>query len=340
MFVSSSSHITNLSEQANIKLPDGYILYSSDNKNYKLVKSFLSVNFNTDGWNTIVPLVVNYWSKVAKPADPIKSCNRFDGWYLWNDKYDFDAIVTWDLTLVSKWTYTCSSSSSSSGGGSGGGSSSSSSSKTTTTTNNTWSTNTWTNTTSTTSNTEEINLGWEVTEEQTSEKVEETTTPDNNYSKEFNDAYSFAHKNWITTMESIEKADMNAPLTRIAMAKMLSQYAINVLGKTPDTTKVVPNFSDVSAELDSEYNNWVTLAYQLGIMWIGIEKFRPFDLVTRAEFGTALSRMLFGLADGDWAYYETHLAKLMEEKIITVDTPDLQELRGYVMIMLMRSANK
>jgi hypothetical protein len=26
-------------------------------------------------------------------------------------------------------------------------------------------------------------------------------------------------------------------------------------------------------------------------------EFRPFDTVTRAEFGTALSRLLFGLAD-------------------------------------------
>ena len=75
-------------------------------------------------------------------------------------------------------------------------------------------------------------------------------------------------------------------------------------------------------------------------MWINIDKFRPDDLVTRAEFGTALSRMLYATADWEKAYYETHLAKLLEEKIITVDTPDLQELRGYVMIMLMRSANK
>ena len=81
-------------------------------------------------------------------------------------------------------------------------------------------------------------------------------------------------------MSPIEKADMNAPLTRIAMAKMLSQYAINVLGRTPDTTKVVPAFPDVSAELDAAYNSWVTLAYQLGIMWINIDKFRPDDLVT------------------------------------------------------------
>ena len=159
------------------------------------------------------------------------------------------------------------------------------------------------------------------------------------YSQEFIDAYNFARKNNITTKDTIREADMDAPLTRIAMAKMLSQYAINVLGKTPDTSIVVPNFPDVDAKLDADYNNWVTLAYQLGIMWIGIEKFRPFDLVTRAEFGTALSRMLYGLEDGEWnEWYSTHLAKLMEEKIITNNNPNLKELRGYVMIMLMRSA--
>ena len=157
---------------------------------------------------------------------------------------------------------------------------------------------------------------------------------------ELQQAYDYAYKYWITTMDSIDKANMQWWLNRISMAKMLSQYAINVLGRTPDTTKVVPAFPDVSAELDAAYNSWVTLAYQLGIMWINIDKFRPDDLVTRAEFGTALSRMLYATADWEKAYYETHLAKLMEEKIITVDTPDLQELRGYVMIMLMRSANK
>jgi hypothetical protein len=62
-------------------------------------------------------------------------------------------------------------------------------------------------------------------------------------------------------MPNIEEADMNSPLTRIAMAKMLSQYAINILGKAPDTTKTI-SFPDVSAELDTQYNNGVTLAYQ------------------------------------------------------------------------------
>ena len=56
-------------------------------------------------------------------------------------------------------------------------------------------------------------------------------------------------------------------------------------------------------------------------------RFRPFDLVTRAEFGTALSRMLYKLADGDRVYYSTHLKKLKEEKIINNDNPSLRELR-------------
>jgi hypothetical protein len=174
-------------------------------------------------------------------------------------------------------------------------------------------------------------------EEKTNNEWSNQTKLDNGFSQEFNDAYEFAFKNGITTKGSIKEADMYGPLTRIAMAKMLSQYAINVLWKKPANI-IVPNFPDVSEKMNSDYNDGVTLSYQLWIMWIWINKFRPFDYVTRAEFGTALSRMLYGLADGEWTYYSTHLQKLMEEKIITNDDPSLQELRGYVMIMLMRSA--
>ncbi len=185
------------------------------------------------------------------------------------------------------------------------------------------------------------------TDKEGTEKVDTTDTSDtafedlrkvldDGYNVEFHNAYNFAFKNGITTMPNIQAADMNSPLTRIAMAKMLSQYAINVLKKTPDTTKTI-SFPDVSAELDAEYNNGVTLAYQLWIMWVNIENFRPDDLVTRAEFVTALSRMLFGLADWENLYYETHMQKLLDENIITVDNPNMHELRGYVMIMLMRS---
>ena len=149
-------------------------------------------------------------------------------------------------------------------------------------------------------------------------------------------AYFWAYDNWVTTMNSFGAANMDGWLTRIAMAKMLSQYAINVLWKKPSNV-VVPNFPDVSSELDETYDFWVTLSYQLWIMWIWVDKFRPEDSVTRAEFATALSRMLYSTPDGKPNYYSTHLDKLSSEWIITNKNPNLKELRWYVMIMLMRS---
>ena len=160
---------------------------------------------------------------------------------------------------------------------------------------------------------------------------------DNGLTRELNNAYEFAFRAGITTMKSAENANMEWTLNRIAMAKMLSQYAINVLGKKPDTSRT-PNFWDVTDNLDKDYDNGVTLAYQLGIMGIWIDEFRPYDEVPRAEFVTALSRLLYGLADWTDNYYSTHMAKLQKEWIITNTDPNLQELRGYVMLMLMRSA--
>ena len=162
------------------------------------------------------------------------------------------------------------------------------------------------------------------------------------YSTEFQQAYEFAHENGITTKNTIESADMNGKLTRIAMAKMLSQYAINVLWKTPDTSNT-KKFDDVSDKRDADYDNGVILAYQLWIMWQNMaNNFRPDDEVTRAEFATALSRMLYNTSDGEYKstaqYYVNHMKKLKEEWIITKDDPKMKELRGYVMIMLMRSA--
>ena len=132
---------------------------------------------------------------------------------------------------------------------------------------------------------------------------------------------------------------MNGKLTRIAMAKMLSYYAINVLWQKPDETRN-NKFNDITDKLDAQYDSGVILAYQLWIMWINMlnNNFRPNDEVTRAEFATALSRMLYKIADWKDKYYSTHLAKLKAEWILTNDDYKMKELRWYVMIMLMRCA--
>ena len=162
-----------------------------------------------------------------------------------------------------------------------------------------------------------------------------------NYTQEFIDAYNFAYKNWITSKLSIEDAKMFSPLTRIQMAKMLSNYAINVLWKHPDISKWTIKFDDVSNKLNKKYDNAVNLAYQLGIMWQNIKnnKFRPYDEVTRAEFATALSRLLYWTMDWKWIfkYYDPHINKLYNEWIIDKTNPNIKEKRWYVIIILMRS---
>ena len=141
------------------------------------------------------------------------------------------------------------------------------------------------------------------------------------FTPEFQEAYEFAKWKWITTMPTIQKAQMDGKLTRIAMAKMLSQYAINVLWQTPDTSKTI-KFVDVTDKRDADYDNGVTLAYQLWIMWQNM--------------------LLYSTSDGEYKstskYYIHHMEKLVKEWIITKDDPKMKERRWYVMIMLMRSA--
>ena len=141
-------------------------------------------------------------------------------------------------------------------------------------------------------------------------------------------------------MNSIDKANLEWWLNRIAMAKMLSYYAINVLGRTPDTEKYSEcQFNDLTLDLMDQYDNWWELACQLWIMGIWIENFRPFDTVTRAEFWTALSRVLRWDKNEWWStYYENHLKALKFGWIMNkIETPMDKEVRGYVMLMLMRS---
>ena len=98
---------------------------------------------------------------------------------------------------------------------------------------------------------------------------------------------------------------------------------------------------NVTNKLNKQYDNAVTLSYQLWIMWQNMKNnnFRPNDEVTRAEFATALSRMLYDTEDWKWntKYYEPHMAKLYTEWIITNTNPKMKEKRWYVMLMLMRT---
>lgn len=74
-------------------------------------------------------------------------------------------------------------------------------------------------------------------------------------------------------------------------------------------------------------------------MGVGITNFNPYGVVTRAEFGTVLSRALRGDEyDGATPYYADHLDALKDAGIMTnISNPSMTEVRGYVMLMMQRA---
>ena len=158
------------------------------------------------------------------------------------------------------------------------------------------------------------------------------------YSQELQDAYNWAHDKGITTMSTIDNANMYGAITRAEMAKMLSVYATEVLGMTPDTSAAC-RFTDTDS-VKGDLNGYITESCQLGIMGQGISAFRPYDTISRAEFGTALSRVLWGSKyEGGTPYYANHLNALKAAGIMNqiANAESTKEVRGYVMLMLMRS---
>ena len=166
-------------------------------------------------------------------------------------------------------------------------------------------------------------------------------TPDTELGK----AYEWAHSKGITTMDTYEAANMDKPITRAQMAKMLSVYAMSELGMKPDTTKTECNeFNDI-ANITGDLHEYIITSCQLGLMgqqiFSGIKEFRPNANISRAEFGTALSRTLWGgKYEGGTPYYANHLQALQSAGIMKIiaNAETTQEIRGYVMLMLMRSA--
>jgi hypothetical protein len=328
------------------------------------------ITFDTDGWNEIGAINLDYSATIPNLQIPIKECNEFSWW----DVELPETMPAHDITLKAVWNYTCSRSSW------GWWRKSEATTREIAIDTNTENEhnsadekeNTETSEVNKTTLNEEtsnqvISVTQEVSEDGTVEAVVETVKIRNTdiiatvrtevnpsissnvssnsaiHTKEQKDAYSFAKSNWITTTKSIETAKMDTELTRIEMAKMVSNYAINVLWQEPDTSKWTVQFKDVTEEMDKQYDNAVTKAYQLWIMWQNVNdnKFRPNDEVSRAEFSATLSRLLYHTEEWKykwtWKYYVPHVAKLYNEWIINKVNPRMKEKRWYVMTMLMRT---
>ena len=80
------------------------------------------VTFEVNGGSEIAPVVVNNGEAVVKPIDPTKEGYTFDGWFsdvALEVAYDFEALISTDLTLYAKWEHNVYSISFDPNGGSG-----------------------------------------------------------------------------------------------------------------------------------------------------------------------------------------------------------------------------
>jgi hypothetical protein len=124
-------------------------------------------------------------------------------------------------------------------------------------------------------------------------------------------------------------------------------FMSKVLGKKPVINKTV-KYRDVSVKTRwQEFYDYIQLAYQYQIMWINakwkpIRYFNPSWKVTRAEFATVLSRVLYwSKYNQSWSkYYEKHIKALENDGILTNTDPSIQELRWWIMLMLFRSTKR
>ena len=164
------------------------------------------------------------------------------------------------------------------------------------------------------------------------------------FASEQNDAYLWACQHNITTMRTIQEARLDQPLTRAELAKIMSVYAMKEYHLKPLRAGAA-NYKDVNTDL-GDLADYIQIAYQLQIMGINadgtpIQAFEPHKLVSRAEFATVLSRVIWGNKhniSGD-DRYSAHLQALKKYEIITSDVPaNWWELRGRALLMLHRTA--
>ena len=74
----------------------------------KWISNKCTVVFNTNGHGgAISPASVEHGTKVSAPASPSEYGYNFEGWYTdanGNNPFDFDTLITTDITLFAKWT--------------------------------------------------------------------------------------------------------------------------------------------------------------------------------------------------------------------------------------------
>ena len=66
-------------------------------------KIYYTVTFDSDGGSKVDSQTIESGQKAAKPENPVKEGFDFEGWFIDNQEYSFDSIVTGNFTLKAHW---------------------------------------------------------------------------------------------------------------------------------------------------------------------------------------------------------------------------------------------
>lgn len=162
-------------------------------------------------------------------------------------------------------------------------------------------------------------------------------------------AYLYAKAFGITTLWSIEEAHPEQGTTRAQLAKMMVQFATNVLWKSindPVRRTMCTRYWDVDAWLwDLAW--FIVQACEAKIMGLQIDEttplknFSPHTFVTRWEILTVLWRMIFNNKFKDMdPYYIWYMNAFFKAGIIKVNDPTLLDIRAHIWIILQRTHDR
>ena len=63
----------------------------------------VKITFDTNGGSQLNSQILEKEGKLTKPNDPTKEGYIFDGWYVDDEEFDFDRVLTENVTLVARW---------------------------------------------------------------------------------------------------------------------------------------------------------------------------------------------------------------------------------------------
>jgi len=157
-------------------------------------------------------------------------------------------------------------------------------------------------------------------------------------SAEYQAAYSYAFENGITTMASIDAANLAGTTTRAQAAKFFVNFA-----EAMENTKTNSDctFSDLAPVAGTDLAAFAVEACEYGLMGINTNGiFNPNGTLSRGEFGTILSRVLFGdVYNGGNPFYAAHLNALNQAGLMNdLSNPERSIMRGDAMLLLFRSS--